>query len=124
MGILKRFLDGFDFVRMKPDNSVIRTVSGGLAARALAEPGKAYAIYLHVPLAEKPKKIEEVLRERVEGELTLELPAGAYRVEWIDTQTGKAVRAESIDHAGGARKLASPVFANDIALRMVRAAKP
>jgi hypothetical protein len=45
--ILSDFIHGFDFVRMRPDNSVIR---GGLpptgTARALVEPGKALAIYV------------------------------------------------------------------------------
>jgi hypothetical protein len=45
--ILKEFMDGLDFVRMAPDRTV---VVGGLpsqgTARALSEPGVAYAVYL------------------------------------------------------------------------------
>ena len=45
--ILSDFINGFDFVRMAPDNAVIKggAPSGG-SARALVEPGKAMAIYL------------------------------------------------------------------------------
>jgi hypothetical protein len=45
--ILRDFINGFDFVRMAPDNSVIKggTPEGG-TARALVEPGKAMAIYV------------------------------------------------------------------------------
>ena len=45
--ILKDFIHGFDFVRMSPDNSVIKggTPQGG-SARALVERGKAMAIYV------------------------------------------------------------------------------
>ena len=47
MRILIEFIHGFDFVRMKPDNSVIKGgVPAGGTARALVEPGKAMAIYV------------------------------------------------------------------------------
>jgi hypothetical protein len=47
MKILRDFIHGFDFVRMKPDNSVILGgISAGGTARALVEPGKAMAIYV------------------------------------------------------------------------------
>jgi len=45
--ILSDFIHGFDFVRMKPDNSVIKGgIPAGGTARALVEPGKAMAIYV------------------------------------------------------------------------------
>ncbi len=48
--ILKDFIESFDFIRMKPDNSVIKGgVPAGLSARALVERGKQYAIYFHAP---------------------------------------------------------------------------
>lgn len=49
--ILRDFINGFEFVKMKPDNSVIKaTQPPGLNARALIEPGRAYAIYLRPDL--------------------------------------------------------------------------
>jgi hypothetical protein len=123
LGILKRFLEGFDFVRMRPDQSALKSVSGGLSTRTLAEPGRAYAIYLHVPLPRRPKKIEQHLRDRVEATLVLDLPAGHYRAEWVDTKTGAVARKESFQHSGGEKSLKSPLFANDIALRIVAVAK-
>ncbi len=119
LGILKRFLEGFDFVRMSPRQSVVESVSGGLSARALAEPGKAYAIYLRVPIPRRPKKIEEHLRDRVRATLVLDLPSGRYRAKWVDTKTGAEAGSESFKHSGGGKPLKSPVFANDIALRIV-----
>ncbi len=121
LGILKRFLDGFDLVRMRPSQSALKSVSGGLSVRVLAEPGKAYAIYLHVPIPPHPKKIEEHLRDHVQATLVLDLPAGQYRAEWVDTKTGEVTPGGSFEHAGGEKALKSPVFANDLALRIVAA---
>src|SRR5262249_33566885 len=46
--VLKRFIEGFDFVKMAPDTKVIASVvPASTSARALSEPGRAYAIYAH-----------------------------------------------------------------------------
>ncbi len=119
LSVLKRFLEGFDFVRMKPDPAAVKRASGDLAASVLSEPGRAYAVYLHVPIPNKPKKIEEFLRDRVKANLDVDLPAGRYRAEWVDTKTGEMVRGGEFPHGGGERSLQSPVFSNDIALRIV-----
>ena len=120
LGILKRFLEGFDFVRMKPGDSVIKSVSGGLSARTLVEDGKAYAVYLHAPLPEHPKKTAERPRDRVRAALVVTLPAGLYLAEWIDTTTGLATGSEQFKHRGGDKSLRSPAFIDDMALRIVR----
>jgi hypothetical protein len=45
---LREFMESFDFVRMQPVSDVIRgDVPDGMQARALAEPGAQYAVYLH-----------------------------------------------------------------------------
>jgi len=121
--ILKGFLYGFDFVRMKPETAFIKRVSPKLSIRALTESGRAYAIYLHVPLPTKPKNIKDHLRDNVRATLTLALPRGEYSSEWIDTKTGETTQTETFSHAGGDRTISSPVFANDIALRIVRSSE-
>ena len=46
--ILKRFIEGFDFVKMAPDGKVIARVVPAIdLGPRLSEPGKAYAIYVH-----------------------------------------------------------------------------
>lgn len=119
LSILKQFMEGFEFVRMKPEPSVIKSVSGGLSSQVLAEPGRAYAIYLHVPIPWKPKNIEELAATQVKTTLVLGLPAGSYRAEWIDTKDGGSAGGEQFEHSGGSRSLESPTFAGDIALRIV-----
>src|SRR5262245_46642347 len=49
--VLKDFIHGFDFLGMKPDNSVIKGELPGLTARALVESGKQYAVYLRPAIA-------------------------------------------------------------------------
>jgi hypothetical protein len=105
LGILKDFINSFDFIKMKPDNSVIK---GGVpqkaTARALVEHGRAYAIYIN---------------GGSKAELVVELPPGQYRVEWVNTKTGKSHKKETFQHRGGNRTLQSPSYTDDIALRIL-----
>jgi hypothetical protein len=51
MRYLSDFINSFDFINMRPDNSLfVSEAPQGLSARALAIPGKAYAIYLRPSL--------------------------------------------------------------------------
>ena len=106
LGILARFMGSLDFVRMAPAKGV---VVGGVpdkaTVRVLAEAGKAYAVYV---------------RGGAKAELELDLPAGSYKAEWVNTKTGETDK-ETITHAGGRRKIASPAYQEDIALRVVQA---
>lgn len=117
--ILKDFLYGFNFVRMKPDDSVIRDVSPDLSARALVERGKAYAVYLHVPIPKKPKDIGAIVNKKRRADLTLDLPAGRFEAEWINTKTGRVENHDAFRHPGGDKTLTSPLFSSDVALRVV-----
>jgi hypothetical protein len=118
LAILKRFLEGFDFVKMKPDNAVLRKVritpapvpKGGKAgpapaARALVEVGRQYAVYV---------------RGGTAADLTLDLPAGTYRAEWVGPRTGKVEKSEELRHSGGERTLSAPPYTQDLALRIRR----
>jgi Cellulase (glycosyl hydrolase family 5) len=120
--VLKEFMDGLDFVTMKPDNGVVRDgritlpLAGAPAAakgtpaasvRMLAETGKAYAVYI---------------KGGVKAELALDLPKGKYKAEWVNTKTGAVDKAEDFDHDGGTRTLVSPAYQDDIALRVRRGA--
>jgi hypothetical protein len=102
--ILKEFIESFDFVRMKPDDSVIKNaLPKGIVTRTLCEPGRACAIYV---------------TGNGMTELTVELPAGAYNVDWVNTKTGNLDKQESFRHEGGTRTLQAPAYVDDIALRL------
>jgi hypothetical protein len=106
--VLKDFLEGFDFVRMKPDNSVVKRLSPqGARATALVQPGRAYAIYVH---------------GRGPTTLVIDLPSGSYMAEWVSTLTGAVDKSETFRHEGGLRTLVSPGHKEDAALRIVSTA--
>ena len=118
LSILKKFLGSFDFIGTEPDSTVIRKVEPELSASALVRRGEAYAVYLHVPLPQKPKDLGNNLRTAVEASVTLDLPAGEYQVEWVNTKTGAVDKIEALEHRGGDRALVSPPFDSDVALRI------
>jgi len=104
--ILKDFINSFDFIRMKPDNSVIKGgVPDKATARALVRVGRAYAIYIN---------------GGSEMKLIVELPKGTYKAEWVNTKTGNVDKTETFQHASGNRTLPSPKYVDDIALRIRR----
>jgi hypothetical protein len=107
LGILKDFLYRFDFVRMGPDRSVIASeLPEKTSAYALAEAGKAYAIYLR--------------GDNLPAAVSLSLPTGQYAAEWLDPLTGGIVLEQAVDHAGGAATLALPAGLAEVALSVHR----
>ena len=107
MRILRDFINGFEFVKMKPDNTVIQgRVPKGTWRGALAETGRAYAIYLR--------------NGADNGVLEVALPAGGYRAEWVSPLSGKVVKTEDFEHAGGTRSLVTPEPVGEIALKITR----
>ncbi len=104
LAILKDFIHGFDFIRMAPDTTVI---AGGVpekaSVRALTEPGRQYAFYI---------------KGGGKANLKLNLPAGSYRIEWMDTKTGEIAASGKLRHPGGVASVNSPEYIEDIAFRI------
>ncbi|MBM3888948.1 MAG: hypothetical protein FJ388_07450 [Verrucomicrobia bacterium] len=104
--VLRDFIHSFNFVRMKPDITFIKSgIPDGARVTALVEPGRQYATYLF---------------GGTQATLTLDVPAGKYRTEWVNTRTGKIDKTRTVTHGGGSLMLASPSYAEDIALRVKR----
>ncbi len=53
---------------------------------------------------------------RGEIEIALDLPAGRYRVEWVDPRTGTVAKHEALEHSGGRKLLTTPALDEDLAL--------
>jgi cellulase (glycosyl hydrolase family 5) len=105
LNILQDFMHTFNFIRMKPDPSIITSIKGKNKPKAwaLAREGKEYALYI---------------QKGPQAQLRIKIPKGKYRAEWINTITGKIDHSVSINHTGGDVLLKSPDFTNDIALRI------
>jgi hypothetical protein len=120
LGVLKKFLEGFDFLKLKP--VPVRTEGGGdsLSVRALGEPGQAVAAYIHRSAAPGWEDAQKLHRGSFEQTFSLEFPAGDYQAEWIEPATGKILRSDRHAHPGGSMPLSTPVFHADLALRLRR----
>ena len=119
MKILKDFIHGVDFLRMKPLNSGVQiiAVDPNYSMRVLAQAGKAYAIYIG------PKNPREAVKEKANAHnvtVALELSAGTYRSEWINTLSGKIDKRETHRHKGGRLILNSPPYREDTAVKLVK----
>ena len=118
LGILKRFIESFDFAHMQPNARVVTRAPAGMSVHALVQPKRAVAVYIHWPI---PRKLKSAFAGApATAELALALPRGQYRAEWVNTTTGAVEAHASFEHAGGAKRLESPRFAADIALRVRR----
>ena len=53
--------------------------------------------------------------------LALNLPAGRYRAEWVNTLDGHVDKSEKVTHGGGDLTLGSPEYKEDVALRVKKA---
>ncbi len=118
--ILRDFMDAIPFVRMAPAGGVLRSgAPDGAAVRVLAAEGKEYALYLDHARGRRGQTPRYVVDSTPHtAPLVLELPAGRYLAEWIDTKTGRTARREDFAHPGGPRTLVSPEYSEDIALRV------
>ncbi len=104
--ILRDFLDKFSILDLRPDANVVKH-AGGVVTHALSNPGHEYAIYLD---------------GKGPTEVTLTLPSGDYKAEWLNTKTGAIDKTEDFTSSTD-KTLTSPAFENGIALRITRAGK-
>jgi hypothetical protein len=121
MRVLRDTFEGFNFVRMRPAPELVKgNLPEGVSARVLCEPGKDYLVYLRSGLGatrEKPKKTSFAAGE---VKVVLDLPKRNYRLEWLDTKSGKVIGTEKVEHEGGVRELGAPGFVEDVAAKVRR----
>jgi hypothetical protein len=99
LGILRKFINSFDFARMKPDDRVIKAgLPKNYRAYSLAKPGEAYAIYIAPPLENKTPSPTDLRPLKMNLEITI--PAGRYELEYLNPVTGKAFPKQTITTSG------------------------
>ena len=92
--IMKDFIESFDFIRMKPDNSILQVTKGEVAEfQVLAEPGRQYAIYFDKPTG---------------AAIQLKVPDGEYRTEWINPDSGIMESGTKMTATGGMLEINCP----------------
>lgn len=104
LGTLVRFLKDLDLVSLRPMEKC-SVHPDGAVAYALASPGREYVAYLHGAR---------------EMRLTVDLPAGRYRVDWLDPVDGRWVHSETIEHGGGPKEFHAPIELEEAALKVRR----
>ena len=118
---LRAFFDEIPFWRMQP--AVDGTFRGpeGATIRALEEPGKVYAVYMHHGRVVKDGQPRyQVDEEAVSRQVSLQLPGDYYTATWSDPRSGQHLKTEELSIGGGRGgqgvQISSPVYAEDIAL--------
>jgi hypothetical protein len=117
---LKAFMYSFDFLKMRPDRGFL--VSGLPAARtyyrAMSEPGEQYALYIHHSSERRGSYV--VAEGNYGDELALKLPSGTYQADWMNPASGSVISSERFTFEGGNRKMSTPSYSLDVALRIKR----
>jgi hypothetical protein len=107
--ILAQFMAGLDLSHMQQDyGSVSQLPQFASEVWLLDDPGRSYALYF---------KGGSAIRSTA---LLLEAPAGKYQIEWMNPRTGESVHGDAVDHGGGAVRIQTPDYAEDLAMKMVR----
>lgn len=101
---LKDFIQSFDFIKMVPDNSVIKNIPTTSRAFALVEKGKAYAVYINGSALKC---------------VTIYLPEGCYRAEWYNPITGNVDIIQENIIGGKDVMLELHLYHTDIALKII-----
>lgn len=92
---MKEFIESFQFIHMKPDNSLVTVSEGHITDfQVLAEPGRQYAIYVEKPLG---------------AAIHLKIPDGQYRTEWINPDTGIFEAGTKMTATGGMLEINCPI---------------
>jgi hypothetical protein len=124
------FMLSLDFVRMTKYTE-FRVADLEALARAIAEPGRQYALYLfhgsrkweewsQGPTASRFNVNANWFADRV----ILKTPPGSYWVEWVNPSSGAVIASTSLESKGGDTELETPRYFVDIALRMKRLPQP
>jgi hypothetical protein len=129
--VLRNFMCSFSYVKMRQDTSILSgEIPPGAFLRAISEPGKQYALYIHHSRYGcwywKPMKMGScytVVPGSYQESLVLNIAPGNYKMEWIDPETGTVYRSDSFIHNGGVRNFDTPPYRIDIALKIVSVGK-
>ena len=102
---LNDFTHALPLVRMRPDNSFIKSRFSTVHAHGMACPGECYVVYLNGHAARK---------------LKLSLPPGRFCVRWFNPRSGLYTPPYELDAGQGEAELEIPLYEQDIVLKISR----
>jgi len=117
--ILKDFVESLDLTSIARFDGV-REIPSGAFAGALATKGGQYAVYLFhakddgqwgAHFAATPGTYRDTITLSA-------IPAGGYRLEWLDPASGAIKESTHLNWRGGDLSVTTPAYSLDIALRM------
>lgn len=124
LSVLKSFIAGFDLTNMQKANIIRDAPSGGMA-RASADPGSQYMIYIADGFARYSDRCFGVTYPGLHTDtITVHLeaapPGQSYQADWVDPTGGSTLYSETFAwDASGERIMTSPQHVTpDIALRI------
>ena len=117
--VLKDFVEGLDLTAVARFDGLSDIPASALAS-ALAIPGREYAIYLVHAKDDGAWGAHFVaMPGTYHDSFTIKaIPAGRYRLEWIDPVTGAVREFKPLDWQGGDLRVTTPEYSLDVALRM------
>lgn len=104
LSYLRKFISSFDYVKMKPDTSLIENNGVNKHIYVLSESGKQYALYIW---GSGPM------------DLQLSIPEGTYEVQFMNPLSGKFEDARTIS-ADGSMRLTTPAYREDVGIKIER----
>ncbi|HEY2573749.1 MAG TPA: DUF6298 domain-containing protein [Verrucomicrobiaceae bacterium] len=118
LAVLVKFMNGFDFVRTKPADEMLRNVSPGVSIHVLANRGKLYAAYLHHSARPGWKDSKKLNSGNFRDAFELEVPAGNYEWEWIEPASGRVIEEGRAKADNSRIRLETPTYSQDMAFWM------
>jgi hypothetical protein len=104
LGHLKNFMAGFDYLKMKPDSSVIsREFPLYKKSHVLGQAGRQYAVYV---FGKGPLQLD------------LMIPTGTYSLQFMDPLTGKYTDEQKVT-SNGTASIATPPYLEDVAIKLI-----
>jgi Cellulase (glycosyl hydrolase family 5) len=119
LGILKTVFESLPLEQMHAYDDAAKLSSAGQATVRVLASTDDYLIYIHQARIQPGSKPSYVIDSAPKHtNLSLTLPSGRYRQLWLNTKTGDGQGKTTFVHGGGERSFESPVYSEDIALRL------
>jgi hypothetical protein len=109
--ILAEFMQSVDYINMKPADATEFRLHAGDSTEVygLSKQRQEYALYLISKTDAAAVSVFDI-----------DIPAGSYTINWVDTKTAERSSTEIKDHKGGWLAITSPSYIQDIALCILK----